>query len=77
MLQEKDSKLEHVPSTVRKTMKEYWEYRATEGSNIEIMLCERDYLSAERLHSSDVLEITSVIPDLTGMDVLEVAGGSG
>ena len=77
MLQEKDSKLEHVPSTVRKVMKEYWEHWANEGSNLEIMLGERDILSAKRLHSSDVLEITSFIPDLTGMDVLEVAGGSG
>ena len=68
-------------SSVRKSMKEYWDSWVGDptesGTSLELMLLERNYKQAKELHESDMIEVLGLLPNLKGMDVLELGGGSG
>ena len=68
-------------STVRSAMKEYWkcwENTATEsGTHFENMVGERSLARALEMAELDQRELFSLLPDMNGMTVLELAAGVG
>ena len=68
-------------SSVRKIMKDYWDRWVDDptesGTSFELMLLERNYKQAKELHESDMMELLGLLPNMEGMDVLELGGGSG
>ena len=68
-------------SSVRKIMKDYWDRWVGDptesGTSFELMLLERNYKQAKELHESDMMELLGLLPNMEGMDVLELGGGSG
>ena len=55
-----------------------WASKAKEsGENETYMLGIKDYKEAVDISKRDIDEIMDVLPDLTGMDVLELASGVG
>ena len=65
-----------------KTRKDFWEdwtdSAAETGSWLSYMLGEKDPLTAARINESDIAELFGdLLPDLTGLEVLELASGSG
>ena len=85
MVEEKDSKMIDVTKTdsaeVRHMMKAYWDRWAGDttesGTSLELMVGERKYTDALSLHEMDSAEVLNLIPDVTGMEVLELGGGAG
>ena len=68
-------------SDVRDAMKGYWDHwvkdAAQSGNFLKVMVSEDDGDKAKDIHESDLAEITGLLPDLKGMDVLELASGVG
>jgi len=60
-------------STVRHTMHSYWRQHSKEASVEEMMLDSK----AEELGKEEIPETMSMLPDTTGMDVLELGAGIG
>jgi len=54
-------------------MYSYWRQHSKDASVHEMML---DY-KAEELGKEEIPEVLSLLPDITGMDVLELAAGIG
>ena len=68
-------------SSVRKIMKDYWNRWVGDptesGTSLELMVGERNYKQAKELHESDMMEVLGLLPNMEGIDVLELGGGSG
>ncbi len=68
-------------ANVRDAMKGYWDHwvkdAAQSGNFLKVMVSEDDVDKAKDIHESDLAEITGLLPDLTGMNVLELASGVG
>ena len=66
---------------VRDAMKGYWDHWVKDavqgGDFLKIMVSEADGERAKDIHESDCIELASLLPDLSGMEVLELAGGVG
>jgi len=59
--------------STREDMYSYWRQHSKDASVHEMML---DY-KAEELGKEEIPEVLSLLPDITGMDVLELAAGIG
>ena len=64
---------DHVHDETRQTMETYWKHHAKDASVEEMMLDS----NAEELGKEEIPEILSMLPDTTGMDVLELGAGIG
>lgn len=68
-------------SEVRDAMKVYWDHWVKDASKsgdfLKIMVSEEDPELAKDIHKADIAELTSLVPDLTDKDVLELASGVG
>ena len=66
---------------VRDAMKNYWDHwvkdAARGGNFLKVMVSEEDSDQAKDIHESDLAEITGLLPNLDGMEVLELASGVG
>ena len=71
-----------MATPARKAMKQYWdkwaEYKTESGTAFEMMLLETSgYDYTKKLSDLDVKEMTSLLPDLQGVDLLELGAGVG
>ena len=68
-------------SSVRKIMKDYWDRWVGDptesGTSFELMVGERHYKQAKEIHESDMMEVLGLLPNMEGIDILELGGGSG
>lgn len=66
---------------IRDAMKNYWDHWVKDASKsgdfLKIMVSEEDPELAKDIHKSDLAELASLLPDLSGKDVLELASGVG
>ena len=71
-----------MATPARKAMKQYWdkwaEYKTESGTAFEMMLLETSgYDYTKKLSDLDVKEMISLLPDLQGVDLLELGAGVG
>lgn len=66
---------------VHDAMKNYWDHWVKDASHsgdfLKVMVSEEDPDKAKDIHQADIEELRNLLPDLTGKDVLELAGGVG
>ena len=60
---------------------DFWKRRvesSTEsGTTLELMVGEKNYEKAKEIYEYDTIEVLELLPNLEGMDVLELGAGSG
>ena len=60
---------------------DFWKRRVesnTEsGTTLELMVGEKNYEKAKEIYEYDTIEVLELLPNLEGMDVLELGAGSG